>query len=318
MPSRSRSELWFLASLTLSSCAVYEATLVRPTVDEGEGATVSGGSAPLSGGAGNAAGGKPALGGGGNDEHAGEATGGSNAPGPGSAGEPAQASAGESAGGADGSEGGRTGTEGGTEASVGGAPGDACVSTSVGSGLLGAIDDFDDGDAALQAIDGRSGSWLFSSDGTGTTMPMPGAPVPVAGGVTGSALHLQGTGLTGEGAALHATMTDSGDCYDASAYRGLNIALKGSGEVWLVVRTAPVDAEPAGKRDYHRLKLGVNAGWTTYTTLWSQLGQSGLTGATKVEFDATVITGIDIVPTSSATPLSFDFWVDNIAFRKKA
>jgi hypothetical protein len=329
MPPRSRNALWFSAGVALSSCAVYEETLVRPTVDAGQGAMEPGGMAPESGRGGNAERGGSTTGGtrtagtpavveaAGGDEPAKGAEGGSS-------GATARSWGGEDTGslgglgGVGAVTGGGDGSEGGTPANLGGAGASACSDTSVGSGLLGSIDDFDDGNSELEPIDGRSGSWLFVTDGTGTTTPAPGAPVPVTGGVSGNALHLQGSGLTGDGALLHATLTSAAGCYDASAYRGVNVALKGTGELWLVIRTALVDAQPAEKRDYHRVKYGASGAWMTYTILWSQLAQAGVPGATKLDFDPSAITGIDLVPASNTTPLSFDFWLDNVAFRKKA
>ena len=228
--------------------------------------------------------------------------------------------AGGSDSGTSGSAGSAVGGAGGTgTAGVGGGGGAAplCNTVVVGSGTLGSIDDFDDGNAFILPSDGRSGSWTFTSDGTGTTTPAPGTATPSAVGEMGLAQRVQGAGLTGNGAELAAGVVPLGDCYDASAYRGVNIALKGSGQVELSVLTAAVNAQPTAKQDQYKASVTLTNAWQDLSFAWSEFHQSGYAGATVVPFDNTKITGFALTPHSANKPLSFDITIDNLALRKK-
>ncbi len=228
------------------------------------------------------------------------------------------AGAGGSGAGAGGSGAGSAGTAGSAVGGggTGGAP-SLCNNVIVGSGTLGSVDDFDDGNAFILVSDGRSGTWIFASDGSGTTTPAPGAATPSAVGEMGLAQRIQGTGLMGAGADLTAELVPPGDCYDASAYRGVNVALKGSGQVELSVLTAQVNAQPTAKQDQYKAVVTLTSAWQDLSFAWSEFHQSGYPGATVLPFDNTKLTGIALTPRSASKPLSFDVTVDNLSLRKK-
>jgi Carbohydrate binding domain (family 11) len=208
-----------------------------------------------------------------------------------------------------------TGTAG-TTGTGGAAPGGGtCVSTAASMGTIPMIDDFEDGNGDVTAVDGRVGGWYLSTDMTGTTTPKAGAAVPETGGMPGKAVHVTGNGLTGWGASLSASVTAPMGCYDASKYNGSTVMLKGTGTVLVSVLTAAVRSAPEGMRNHFKKPITLTAEWTPVTINFSELTQPGGWGVI-VPFDATKIYGIDFGPlTAPPTPTTFDFWVDNLSFK---
>ena len=322
----------------VDGCAVYDSSLIGTEAVggvAGNGAH-AGSTDPTVGGAGSNAGGVPGTAGtppgsgaGAGSDVGGEAgsdadaagTGGLAAGGSATMNDGGGANAG-SAGAAAGNAGANAGGGGGSGSGGSGGAGAAgagtwCTSTSVGSGTLGLIDDLDDGNAFIAAVDGRAGTWTFATDGTGSTVPSPGNTTPSAPGKSGLAQRVQGTALTGAGATLAANLVANGACYDASAYRGVNIALKGSGQVEVSLLTAAVNAQPPAKQDQFKVQVTLTNAWQDQSFAWSEFHQSGYPGATVVAFDAAKVTGISITPRSASKPLSFDVYVDDLSFRKK-
>jgi hypothetical protein len=307
------------------SCTLYDDALITnaPT-DGGAGSGGSGG---------NGVGGGPATGGAIGSGGAGgsggvTASGGGGSGGGGDGGSAEAGTGGASTGGADGGDaaagsGGTAGSGGGSGGSGGSAgsggtvdAGIVCTSTAKGSGTDGVIDDLDDGNSFITPNDGRAGGWYFATDGTGTTTPSAGVPAPSTGGESNLGMHVKGTNLTGWGASLSVAVAAPGACYDASAYGGVKIALKGSGRVLISVMTATVNAQPSGKQDQYKVTATLTGGWLDLYYAWSDFHQSGYPGATVLPFDTTAITGIGVDP-FPVSPLSFEFWVDNVAFARK-
>lgn len=208
-----------------------------------------------------------------------------------------------------------TGTAG-TTGTGGATPGGGtCVSTAASMGAMPLIDDFEDGNGDVTAIDGRVGGWYLSTDNTGTTTPKAGASVPETGGMPGKAVHVSGSGLTSWGASLSASVTVPMGCYDASKYTGITVMMKGTGTVLVSVLTAAVRSAPEGMRNHFKKPVTLTAEWTPVTINFSELTQPGGWGVI-VPFDATKIYGIDFGPlTAPPTPTTFDFWVDNLSFK---
>jgi len=182
-------------------------------------------------------------------------------------------------------------------------------------GTIPMIDDFEDGNADVMANEGRVGGWYLSTDTTGTTTPKAGATMPEAGGMPGKALHVSGSGLTGWGASLAASITAPMGCYDASKFTGITVMLKGTGTVWVSVLTAAVRSAPEGMRNHFKKQVTLTAEWTPVTIAFSELTQPGGWGMI-VPFDVTKIYGVDFGPaTAPPTPTAFDFWIDNLSFK---
>ena len=227
-------------------------------------------------------------------------------------------------GGALGNVGGSTSTAGTTTGTAGTGTGGAapgggtCVMSAKATGMPSmVIDDFEDGNADVGMIDGRLGGWFLATDGTGTTTPKaPGAPVPEAGGMPGKAIHVTGSGLTSWGASLSASITPAMGCYDASAFTGITVMMKGTGTVWVSVLTAAVRAAPSGMQNQYKKMVTLTADWTPVPIVFTELTQPGGWGMI-VPFDATKVYGVDFGPaTAPPTPTAFDFWVDNLSFSK--
>lgn len=210
---------------------------------------------------------------------------------------------------------GTTGTAGTTSAGGAGPGGGTCTASAASMGTVPLIDDFEDGNADVTAIDGRIGGWYLSTDMTGSTTPKAGAPVPETGGMPGKAVHVTGSGLTSWGASLSASITPAMGCYDAGKFTGLTVMLKGTGTVWVSVLTAAVRAAPEGMRNHFKKQVTLTAEWTPVTITFSELTQPGGWGVI-VPFDATKVYGIDFGPlTAPPTPTTYDFWVDNLSFK---
>ncbi len=186
---------------------------------------------------------------------------------------------------------------------------------SVGMPLL--IDDLEDGNADIMAVDGRMGGWYLSTDGTGTVTPSAGAPVPEAGGMPGKALHVKGMGLTKWGASLSAALANNTmGCYDASKFTGLSMSLKGTGAVFVSVYTAAVRDAPEGMRNHYKKLVTLTPDWSTVTVSFAELTQPGGWGL-MVPFDVTKIYGVDVSPVQATPPATtdYDYWIDNLSFR---
>ena len=208
-----------------------------------------------------------------------------------------------------------TGTAGTTGTGGSGPVTASCASTAASMGAMPLIDDFEDGNGDVTAIDGRVGGWYLSTDTTGTTTPKAGAPVPETGGMPGKAVHVSGSGLTGWGASLSASVTVPMGCYDASKYTGITVMLKGTGSVQVSVLTAAVRSAPEGMRNHFKKSVTLTGEWTPVTISFSELTQPGGWGV-MVPFDATKIYGIDFGPVAAPpAPTAFDFWVDNLSFK---
>lgn len=211
---------------------------------------------------------------------------------------------------------GTVGTAGSTSAG-GAAPGGGnCMTTAVSTGTPLLIDNMDDNNGNIDAVDGRMGGWYLSTDKTGTVKPADGVPVPETGGMTGSGIHVTGTGLTSWGASLSAALVPAMGCYDASKFTGISVALKGTGAVMVSVLTAAVRDAPEGQRNHYKKQVTLTGDWTTVQISFTELMQLGGWGL-QVPFDAHKIYGVDIGPVQATAPAKtdYDFWVDNLSFK---
>ena len=205
----------------------------------------------------------------------------------------------------------------GTTGTGGAAPGGGnCMTTAVSMGMPLLIDNMDDNNGNIDAVDGRMGGWFLSTDKTGTVMPTDGVPTPIAGGMSGSGIHVTGMGLTSWGASLSAALVPLNGCYNASKFKGISLALKGTGAVMVSVLTAAVRDAPEGMRNHYKKQVTLSADWTTVPIAWTDLMQLGGWGV-MVPFDVTKIYGVDIGPVAATPPAKtdYDFWVDNLSFQ---
>ena len=236
----------------------------------------------------------------------------------------------ESTGGTSGS-GGSTGTGGtgggGVDASADSASADTapasmyCMSSAVGTGSPALLDDFEDGNPLLPANDGRVGEWSFSKSASAVTVPAAGGPLtPVEGGTGGpttKAVHISGTDATGWGGDITATIVaaEGTGCYDASAYTGIKLSLKGrpGAKVFLYARTATIRAMDSTAGHYRKEHI-LTANWQEVTLKWADFDPSWGTPPEPKLVNPRELYAIAVQtsPGAAAAVGEFDVWVDSV------
>ncbi len=196
-----------------------------------------------------------------------------------------------------------------------------CPAPQVGGSEVG-IANFDDG-LDILGVDGRGGVWFGYSDGTGSQTDNP-IPV-VASDLGGKALHLSGGGYTnwgsGIGCAIGFDFQKNVQCpYDASAFSGIRLKVKGSGTVRLrivqVATTPATVSDRMGSCDpnksqcegHHEVPIALTEGWTEHEFVWADFQQ---TFGKLVDFDAKTVLGLGFEFNSNTT---YDAWIDDIEF----
>jgi hypothetical protein len=195
-----------------------------------------------------------------------------------------------------------------------------CVATKKAVGDDGLIDDFEDGDSNILLKDGRMGDWWAALSPTtmATGLMMNGGPLkPVMGGQMGRGLRLVGTesNATGWGANLAVALASQTNCYDASAYGGLEFWIKGKAgqKVSVAVQTAQIRALSRDDVGFWRAVITLTATGKKETIRFSSLAESY---GVMPPFDATKTTAIAFSPVLDSTDpasLAFDFTIDNLA-----
>lgn len=196
-----------------------------------------------------------------------------------------------------------------------------CMASIVGTGAPALVDDFEDGNAMVLPNDGRVGEWSFSKSATAVTTPATGGPLtPVEGGAgapPGKAMHISGTETTGWGADISANLVYNAGtgCYDASAYSGIKLSLKGrdGAKVFIIARVATIRAmeNTAG---HYRKEHVLTAAWQEVTLRWADFAPSwGMPPEPKVVnprelYSISVLTA----PGANGQVGEFDVWVDNV------
>jgi hypothetical protein len=193
------------------------------------------------------------------------------------------------------------------------------------------IDDMEDGNEFIFAVDGRRGTWSVGNDGTPGGEQEPRNPfvmtlIPSGRGKSKYAAYTSGHGFTGWGTvmlvALNQLNNDPKEPYDASGYLGVTFWAKvGEGATTKYkVRIADVSTLPEGKvcvlpacNDHHELVDEWSTTWTKYVYWFADLHQEGW-GDPQKPFDPAHIYDIEF-QTADAQP--FDFWIDDLAFVKK-
>ena len=193
------------------------------------------------------------------------------------------------------------------------------------------IDDMEDGNGFIPAVDGRRGTWSVANDGTAGSEQIPSNPffmtlIPNGRGKSAYAAHSAGHGFTGWGAVTLVTLNqlsnDPKQPYDASDCVGLTFWAKvgPAAATSYKIRIANADTLPEGKvcsgmtcNDHHEIVAMWSTTWTKYTYLFADMRQEGW-GVPQKPFDTTKIYDVEF-QTSGSDP--FDFSIDNLAFLKK-
>jgi hypothetical protein len=198
------------------------------------------------------------------------------------------------------------------------------------------IDDMNDGDGSILATAGRVGAWYTYNDATPMAMQTPAAMTPFtmqAGGRDGAgyAAATSGSGFTLWGAGMGFNLHDPGDgmngsakvTYDASAYTGLAFWAKaGAGSVTsLRVNVSDKNTDPAGSvcapaekcNDHFGKDIHLTDAWTLYTMTFDELLQLGW----GQSFSALDVAHLYAVQFQVAKGVTFDVWLDDVAFLEK-
>lgn len=211
--------------------------------------------------------------------------------------------------------------EGGSVDEGGSGGGDACIST-CGEPLV--IDDFEDGDRDACVNPAWVSNWWLASDGTGLSVPTSSDDLVVAfdpaRGTSCGALHLQGSGFTDWGIDFGLSFNDPDQTVprqvDLSAYSGVTLWVRGSGQVSFQLVTTDTEVSDAGgscsSRCYDHLgrTITLSASWTmvqvAFSSLSGVLTQTPLSSADLQKALAFYF----LLPTTT----TFDVWLDDISF----
>ncbi len=195
-----------------------------------------------------------------------------------------------------------------------------CRKVTVGAGKDPLIEDFEDGNARLLLREGRGGAWLSTGGRNAQQVPRPGSTAfPVldadARHAGRYALRLRTERLTETSSGLYADLTP-GQCYDASAYAGIEFWAKGSGRIFFGPTMVDIMEKKWGGLcekdcyDRHLAPADLTPEWKLYRFLWKDLEQSGW--GHQVAFDPTRLLTIGFSVDVPDTPS--DFWIDDVSF----
>jgi hypothetical protein len=198
-----------------------------------------------------------------------------------------------------------------------------CTPAMRAAGTQPLIDDFEDNDARIAALEHRAGFWSASNDNTGKQRPAPGGPlamtrIPGGRGASQFALHTGGNKFTKWGALLAADFSPR-RCYDASAYAGLVFFARGRGSFNVVAKMTQIAPEEYGGScthdcyDSHRATIPLTTDWQEHRVTWAELKQKGF-GQT-VPFDPRSLLSLEFSVAPEQTP--FDLWIDDIRFLQR-
>jgi hypothetical protein len=214
------------------------------------------------------------------------------------------------------------GAGGGSDAASDTGPASAyCMSSVVGAGTAPLLDDFEDGNSLVPASDGRVGEWSFAKSATAVTMPATGGPLaPVAGGTGGAtskALHVSGTDPMGWGAEITTLLvaSEGTGCYDASAYSGIKLSIKGraGAKVFLIARVATIRAMEATAGHYRKEQV-LTADWQEVSLKWADFGPSWGTPPEPRVVDPRELYSLAVLtaPGPGGQVGEFDVWIDSV------
>jgi hypothetical protein len=215
-------------------------------------------------------------------------------------------------------------TTGGTEATGGSADGGAPSTDPDPPDLR--VDDFEDGDALILALEGRSGAWYVSNDGRGQQTPRAGMPLvpsllnPARGDSLHGA-HTLGGPSQGWGALIGTAFASSGNdavAYDVSGYQGLRLWVRSGStspyaakQVRLNLRT-PATIMGGGCTvcsDHFGVVIPLTSKWVQVEVPFASLKQGGYGRPVLTTPDLAHAMGVELL---FAGAVSFDLWIDDI------
>lgn len=202
-----------------------------------------------------------------------------------------------------------------TSASAAVAVSDPCRLRATAIGEQPMIDDFEDGDDEVLALEHRSGLWRWArdTDAPGSAPALLPIPRVTPSGSNRMALHVKGGRLLDWGAIVEFNFKPG--CYDASAYRGLKFQAKGPGRVFVAPRetnTIPIAEGGTCTSDCynpHVKKIELERQWKTYRIEWSEFEQRGYG---RPGFDPRRLHSLAFLFRPEDTP--YDAWFDDVSF----
>ncbi|MFZ5891633.1 MAG: hypothetical protein ACOY0T_11320 [Myxococcota bacterium] len=185
------------------------------------------------------------------------------------------------------------------------------------------IDDLEDGNLFILALNGRTGNWFSYGDGTGSSLiePFP-LPAPRAGSTT--ALHYAGSGFMTWGSGIGFDFNNTGGSqntknpWDASAYNGITFWAKATTTTSVNVQLPDRNTQARGgictTCDHHwQTLVSIGTEWKRYTVRFADLQLEPGTVPTPTAFDKTGIIMLQIFMSKGKT---FDLLVDDVALIK--
>src|SRR6185503_11395156 len=200
--------------------------------------------------------------------------------------------------------------------------------------FLDRIDDLEDGDDAILALGFRQGFWYAFNDLTPGALQSPAlmlfTTTPGGPSGKGACARSYGQGFESWGAGMGLDFNDTGETtptgmtkrapYDASAYKGIAFAARGTSRMRFAVSTAAVESTMGGGTcvggignvgcaDSHGVDIPLTPEWRTYSVPFDRLTQEGF--GMRVAFDVKKTMAIHFsVPAGQP----FDYAIDDVGF----
>ena len=192
---------------------------------------------------------------------------------------------------------------------------DPCREAARAAGKDPRIDDFEDGDDAIEPLEGRAGFWRWAreTDEPGTAPALIPVPRPEASRANRLALHAKGGLLSDWGATVEFNFRPG--CYDASAYVGVSFKARGPGRIYIAPREVSVIPIAEGgvcEHDCHNPHVSavdLDATWRTYQFRWSDVRQRGIA---RPPLNPKRLHSLAFLIHPEDTP--YDVWLDDVRF----
>ena len=221
-----------------------------------------------------------------------------------------------------------TGGSGGSGGSGGGGGGAA---GSPGGSLL--IDDMEDQDGSINAVDGRDGAWYTYNDETATGTQAPAVAkdftmkaVTPARGDSGFAANTTGSGFTSWGAGMGFDLNNAGAAakpYDASAHSGISFYARTGAGAGKGLRGNVADKQTTVEGgicketatvhecfDDFGADVTITTEWKQVTLKFASMKQGGFAKA----FPKLATNGLYAIHFQVDANVKFDLWIDDVSF----
>ncbi len=150
------------------------------------------------------------------------------------------------------------------------------------------------------------------------------------------AAHWYGHDLIGWGGGIAVDLLAAANCYDVTAYAGIEFKARGSGELWLNVQLAPLEPSKlspdydvygygdgdctsvpntqgnCGCADHFGATVPLTNAWTSHSVVWSDLKQVGY-GA-RTTFDPKKVRYLNFDAKQMSSSYTTDIWIDDVSF----